>query len=65
MTTPGWSGSKRSHAGDNSRWFSGWLSIYSAGKGEFDGKTLENILRDYFTNFNIPQEFASEGGGAR
>ena len=45
--------------------FSGWLSIYSAGKGEFDGKTLENILRDYFTNFNIPQEFASEGGRAR
>ena len=39
--------------------FSGWLST---GKGEFDGIKLEEILRDYFTTFNIPEEFASDGG---
>ena len=42
--------------------FSGWISLYSTGKGEFDGKKLEEILRDYFTTFNIPEEFSSDGG---
>jgi hypothetical protein len=42
--------------------FSGWLSIYEAGKGEFDGATLEKQLRRYFLTFNIPEEFSSDGG---
>ena len=42
--------------------FSGWLSIYSAGAGEFDAKALVNRSREYFTNFNIPEEIATDGG---
>ena len=42
--------------------FYGWLSIYGCGRGEFDGKTLQNILRDHFTKFNIPEEFATDSG---
>ena len=42
--------------------FSGWLSIYSAGRGEFDAKSLVTKSRDYFTNFNIPEELATDGG---
>ena len=42
--------------------FSGWLSIYSAGKGEFDAKSLVAKSREYFTNFNIPEEIATDGG---
>ena len=42
--------------------FSGWLSIYTAGKGEFDAKSLVTKSRDYFTNFNIPEEIATDGG---
>jgi len=42
--------------------FSGWLSIYSAGNGEFDAKSLVNRSREYFTNFNIPEEIATDGG---
>jgi hypothetical protein len=34
--------------------FSGWLSIYTASKGEFDAKALVKKSREYFTNFNIP-----------
>jgi hypothetical protein len=33
--------------------FSGWLSIYTANKGEFDAKALEKSSREYFTNFNM------------
>ena len=29
--------------------FSGWLSIYTAGRGEFDAKSLVAKSRDYFT----------------
>jgi hypothetical protein len=42
--------------------FSGWLSIYSASKGEFDAKALVKRSREYFTNFNIPEEIATDGG---
>jgi hypothetical protein len=42
--------------------FFGWLSIYTAGKGEFDAKSLVTKSRDYFTNFNIPEEIATDGG---
>jgi hypothetical protein len=42
--------------------FSGWLSIYAAGAGEFDAKALVKKARDYFTNFNIPEEIATDGG---
>ena len=42
--------------------FSGWLSIYTANKGEFDAKALVKRSREYFTNFNIPEEIATDGG---
>jgi hypothetical protein len=42
--------------------FSGWLSIYTAGKGEFDAKALVKKSREYFTNFKIPEEIATDGG---
>merc|ERR1711891_103956 len=41
---------------------SGWLSIYTTGRGEFDGKGLVNKAREYFTTFNIPEEIATDGG---
>jgi hypothetical protein len=40
--------------------FSGWLSIYTASKGEFDAKALVKRSREYFTTFNIPEE--TDGG---
>ena len=42
--------------------FSGWLSIYDAGKGEFDAKGLVKKTRDYFCALNIPEEIATDGG---
>jgi hypothetical protein len=42
--------------------FSGWLSIYTASKGEFDAEALLKRSREYFTNFNIPEEIATDGG---
>jgi hypothetical protein len=42
--------------------FSGWLSIYTASKGEFDAKALVKRSREYFTNFNIQEEIATDGG---
>jgi hypothetical protein len=42
--------------------FSGWLSIYTASKGEFDAKALVKKSREYFTSFNIPEEIATDGG---
>ena len=42
--------------------FSGWLSIYSTGEGEYDGRAMEKILREHFSTFNIPEEFSSDGG---
>jgi hypothetical protein len=42
--------------------FSGWLSIYSTGEGEYDGRAMEKILREHFMTFNLPEEFSSDGG---
>ena len=42
--------------------FLGWLSIYTAGTGEFDAKALVKKTREYFTTFNIPEEIATDGG---
>jgi hypothetical protein len=42
--------------------FSGWLSIYTASKGEFDAKALVKRSREYFTTFNIPEDIATDGG---
>ena len=36
--------------------FYGWLSR------EFDAKALVKRSREYFTNFNIPEEIATDGG---
>ena len=45
--------------GDRSR---GWLSIYSAGQGKFDAKSLVQRTRQYFTDFNVPVEIVTGGG---
>ena len=42
--------------------YSGWLSIYGADKGDFDGKALERILWENITTFNIPEEISTDGG---
>ena len=42
--------------------FSGWLSIYETGQGQFDGKTLVKKMREWYEHFNIPEEVASDGG---
>ena len=42
--------------------FSGWLSIYEAGKREFDATVLVKKTRDYFCANNIPEEIARDGG---
>ena len=45
--------------------YSGWLSINEAGAGEFDGKAMERVLREQFTNFNIPEEISTDEGPQR
>ena len=42
--------------------FSGWLSIYEAVEGQFDGKTLVKRFREWCEVFNIPEEASSDGG---
>ena len=42
--------------------YSGWLSIHWAGDGEFDGRAMERVFRQYFMTFNIPEEVSSDGG---
>jgi hypothetical protein len=42
--------------------FLGWLSIYEAGAGKFDAKTLLKRLREWCHTFNIPEEIATDGG---
>jgi hypothetical protein len=36
--------------------------VNTAGKGEFDAKALVKKSREYFSNFNIPEEIATDGG---
>ena len=36
--------------------------FYTANKGEFDAKALVKRSREYFTNFNIPEKIATDGG---
>ena len=38
------------------------MSIYGTDKGDFDGRTLERILWENFTTFNIPEEILTVGG---
>ena len=38
------------------------VSIYGTDKGDFDGRTLEKILRENLTTFNIPEEILTDGG---
>ena len=42
--------------------FSGWLSIYSAGQGKFDAMSLVQRTTQYFTDFNVAVEIATDGG---
>ena len=38
--------------------YSGWVSTYSAGSGEFDAEALVKRLRQYFVTFGMPTEYA-------
>ena len=42
--------------------YSGWVSIYPAGSGEFDADALIQRLRQYFVTFGVPTEYASDDG---
>ena len=42
--------------------FSGWVSVYSCADGKFDGSSLSEQLRHFFTTFNIPEEISTDGG---
>ena len=42
--------------------FSGWLTAYRVGSGEYDAKALVKILRQHFVTFGVVVELASDGG---
>ena len=42
--------------------YSGWLTVYRVGRGEFDGETLVKKLREHFVTFGVACEAASDGG---
>ena len=42
--------------------YSGWVSIYQAGTGEFDAEALIKRLRQHFITFGVPKEYASDDG---
>ena len=42
--------------------YSGWLSAWYVGKGEFDADRLIEILREYFSTFSVPAEISSDMG---
>ena len=42
--------------------FSGWLSAWYVGKGDFDADRLIEILREYFSTFSVPAEMSSDFG---
>ena len=42
--------------------YSGWLSAWYVGKGEFDTDRLLEILREYFSTFSVPVEISSDMG---
>merc|ERR1719431_1699126 len=42
--------------------YSGWLSAWYVGKGDFDTDRLLEILREYFSTFSVPAEISSDMG---
>ena len=42
--------------------YSGWVSLFPAGTGEFDAEALIKRLREYFVTFGVPTEYASDDG---
>ena len=42
--------------------YSGWLTAYRVGTGEYDAKALIKILRQHFVTFDVAVELASDGG---
>ena len=42
--------------------YSGWLSIFKTGKGDFDGDAMVKFLREYFCTFGVAEEFSSDMG---
>merc|ERR1712055_724713 len=42
--------------------YSGWVSLFLAGTGEFDAEALIKRLREYFVTFGVPTEHASDDG---
>ena len=45
-------------------WFSGWLSIYSAGQGEFEAKSLVQRTRQYFLENKPHSKVVSRDDGS-
>ena len=42
--------------------YSGWLTVYRVGSGEYDAKALVKILRQHFVTFGVAVELSSDGG---
>ena len=42
--------------------YSGWLTTYRVGTGEYDAKAFVKILRQHFVTFGVAVEQASDGG---
>ena len=42
--------------------YSGWLTAYRVGSGEYDARALVKILRQHFVTFGVALELASDGG---
>ena len=42
--------------------YSGWVSLFPAGTGEFDAEALIKRLHVYFVTFGVPTEYASDDG---
>ena len=42
--------------------YSGWLTVYRVGSGEYDAKALVKMLRQHFVTFGVAVELASDGG---
>ena len=41
--------------------YSGWLTAYRVGSGEYDAKASIKILRQHFVTFGVAVEIASDG----
>ena len=42
--------------------YSGWVSLFPTGTGDFDAEALIRHLRTYFITFGVPTEYSSDDG---